>query len=298
MRLVEATKFWIKHLESENCKQTVKTYKNRFIQFVEYFQKEEIEEIDKFALKEFFHHLRQNTNLKTSSIHLTYNTLRNFFNFLVENDVLENNPIKNIKKLKYRSGEVKASEIDKSMNLQTLSEIFQAFEKDLRMNVLLSLLYTTGARIHEILAIKVSNIRGNEILLEKTKTGQPKYIFIDQTVNRLLWKYIKTLPHCSDYLFPSRWQERGGHMTYHAFRAQLKKYFPNINFHAFRETWFSERVEEVPAFALRDLSDTTIQTINHYAKKNKQRALRTFMKTRDLSQLDRIMNNTRFARMY
>lgn len=286
MILANAIQVFLEYSQINNSKNTTKNYFMALKKLLPFFNKEtKIQDINTTKLKELFFQLREK-NIKTSSLNAIHRVFNTFFNFYVYKEIIVSNPMGSIKKFRLKKHEISSSEIDKSLNLLTLSEVFEVFKNDLQMNLLLSLLYTTGARIHEILAIQLKNINGNEILLEQTKTRHQKYIFINKTVNRLLWKYIRTIKNDNGYLFPAAWG-RQGHMHYNTFRGKLKKYFP-FRFHSFRHTWFAERVEDVNPFALRDLSGTSIQTINHYAKRNKSRAFRTFQKTDHLSAIHQI----------
>lgn len=72
----------------------------------------------------------------------------------------------------------------------------------LRNKVMILLMLSTGVRRNECVNIKVSNIHltDNTILLETTKTGQPRYIFVNDEFSALIGKLIKTIGK-SEYLF-------------------------------------------------------------------------------------------------
>ncbi|MGB2706386.1 MAG: tyrosine-type recombinase/integrase [Candidatus Omnitrophota bacterium] len=145
--------------------------------------------------------------LRVSSITSIFTSLKYFFALLLELDVIQEDRVKDSKYLKLRA----APEESRSGELVLDDAKFEALRGYLRKRgsllsrTIFSILYSSGARAHEIVAIKVSNINLElgEIYLEVTKGNKPRLIRVNTETAEVLREYVtRNKLSQADYLFP------------------------------------------------------------------------------------------------
>lgn len=107
--------------------------------------------------------------MKVTTINIRLRALRAFYNFLFKNKVIEVNPMKNIKLLRDRQKTIETlddREIEKLIAVMRKQKSFVSF----RDEVILLVFLDTGIRLSELVGIEVEDIRGNTVIIRKTKT--------------------------------------------------------------------------------------------------------------------------------
>jgi integrase/recombinase XerD len=95
----------------------------------------------------------------------------------------------------------------------------------LRMAAMLELIYATGLRVSELVALPLSAaIRAREVLAVRGKGGKERLVPLGEPAREAVQRWIEARPAClaegegSPWLFPSR----GRHLTRHRFAQELK----------------------------------------------------------------------------
>lgn len=141
----------------------------------------------KEAMIDYIEHLRSKRCLKDTSIKRKIVTLNIFFNYLVEELLLENNPID---KLKFQFK--KERRLPKTLSVKEVTSILKVIERKLgnfkskfsymqnvRDAAILDLLISTGVRICEIASLKLEDVFHNErIILIHGKGRKQRLIYI------------------------------------------------------------------------------------------------------------------------
>jgi integrase/recombinase XerD len=154
-------------VEKGLSKNTIEAYSHglsRFLNHLKEKEVQEVEEISKFDVRGFLLALRKR-NLSTRTIVRNLVAIRTFFKFLVQEGILEANPIENLESPK----------IAKTLpEILTLKEIEQLLERpDLqtplgrRDRAMLEMLYATGMRVSELTQLPTHqvNLEGGYVLL-------------------------------------------------------------------------------------------------------------------------------------
>ncbi len=100
-------------------------------------------------------------NIKSSSLSRKISALRNFFNFLESEKLIEQNPLKNIENPK------KQNKLPKFLSIEEVFKLLDFAEKDnsefgIRLSCILEILYGSGLRISELVNLPISSIQKDE----------------------------------------------------------------------------------------------------------------------------------------
>ena len=179
----------------------------------------------------FISYLNRQLKLKDSSIRRKIITLKNFYNYLLDTEIINSSPFR---KLKFRFKQEK--KLPKTLTVNEISKILKCFDIDptalspftqkeyIRDAALLDLLISTGIRIGEAAALTIDDIILSErTLLIHGKGRKQRLIYISSSQT---WDRIKTLikerKNCNDkHLFVNRY---GQPLSIHGIEDIYKKY--------------------------------------------------------------------------
>lgn len=179
----------------------------------------------------YVNYLSFNLKLKDSSVRRKIITLKTFYNYLLENDIINASPFK---KLKFRYKQER--KLPKTLSITEITKILKCFEIDpstltpfalkkyIRDAALIDLLISTGIRIGEAAAITLEDIIINEhTLLIHGKGRKQRLIYVSSSVT---WDRLKTLmkerkKSDNSFLFVNRF---GLPLSIHGIEDIYKKY--------------------------------------------------------------------------
>lgn len=199
----------------------------------------------------FTKYLKEEKKFEPSSINRHLSSLRSFYNFLLNKEVIKTNPFKLV------NGPKKATKLPNYMKYSEFEVMLSACGDDelgVRNQALLELLFATGARIGEIMNIKIADIDFNNQEIKVLGKGNKERIcYFNEHASASLKKYINTSRPVllknkkSDYLFINH---IGGNLTDRGVRTILdsiiKKSSLNtkITPHTFRHTFATMLLNE------------------------------------------------------
>ncbi|MDR3680516.1 MAG: tyrosine-type recombinase/integrase [Flavipsychrobacter sp.] len=179
---------------------TIYFYRLDLTQFTSFIEKNNypvvIQEIDKVHLK---HYLRDISNWKIKTVKRKVASLKAMFNYLEYEDTIITNPIRRI-----RISLKEASTLPKALSKQEIRLIFDeaykavtttpktkfAYLEKIRNAVVIELLFSTGARVSEIVSLKLQDIDSEtKGLILKGKGDKERII---QICNSDTWSLIET----------------------------------------------------------------------------------------------------------
>jgi site-specific recombinase XerD len=241
---------------------TVTYYKNEFHAAKKIINKQLMEwdekDVEKFILK-------SKKIMKVTTINTRLRALRAFYNFLSKKKILDTNPMKNIKLLRDRQKTIETLD-----NLE-LEELLKAIRKErsfvaFRDEVIVLVFLDTGVRLSELVGIDIQDVRGNKIIIRKTKNMFERIVYLSKTTEEQLQKYLLIRGEVETKKLFINQDE--GPLNSHSIQTRLTKYgkLANINKrvspHTFRHTMAKRMiVSGVDAFSLMQLlghSDITI----------------------------------------
>jgi len=247
----------------------------------------DVSEVDKFHLRRYLRTLttKDNARMSLASENRHYATLRRFFAWLCEEDIISSNPMQNVRRRRPNKdlGEVPAGSIIKALEPEQIKIIFQRCLA-LRDKVLFLLIYTTGLRISEALHVKVEDIQDDHIIIRFTKGNKPRLTFISQKLTPFLREYLKTLSKDTVWLFPG---SNNKPLSYERARQLFGKIIAGLSnsdgsaltIHQLRHTFATERVGHIDSILLMELlGHSDIKTTLRYAKATSKAAREAFKK--------------------
>lgn len=203
-------------------KNTFFSYKNDILQFVEYFNLSTIDDINLIKIEAYLDFL--SSNYSESSHCRKLSSLKVFFNFLCEKNLLESNPLDSIKFPRLRRTIPKIISEKQIMNLIDLSYSDNSY-KGQRLSLMLEIMYATGIRVSEMVSIKIGDLAddySSVLILNKGKS-QRVVPFINK-VQIILKKFLDISKFENNdksiFLFPSN--SKLGHITRNRFFQILK----------------------------------------------------------------------------
>lgn len=138
--------------------------------------------------------LRQDFGKKVSmgTVNSYLRNIKTFFNYCIDNNLLQENPCKRIKNIKCKRNkkeEITSEEFNKIIKVLDLT-LFSEY----RDYVIIQLLADTGMRLGETLALKVSDIdlKNKTIFIdgEIAKGRRDRYVFFSDTMKKILQRWI------------------------------------------------------------------------------------------------------------
>lgn len=205
---------------------TLKAYSSDLNQFFKYEQN-----VLQPNICEFISYLNIKLKLKDTSIRRKIITLKNFYNYLIDCELIVNSPFKKLKfkfrqerKLPKTLAITDISKILKCFNIESTSLTAFAQKGFMRDAALIDILISTGIRIGEAAAIQLNDIIISEhTILIHGKGRKQRLIYISSSIT---WERIKTLVkvrrQCDcPYLFVNRY---GKPLSIHGIEDIYKKY--------------------------------------------------------------------------
>lgn len=224
-------------------------------------------------ISNYIMYLKNDKELKHSSINKIISALKHFFKEIEVRDDSFKNPIKNIKYFKADPFDPeKILRLTRDDIRTMLSSININSEKDLRNSMIMKTLYYTGMRSDELRSLKYKNLLNQDgkviIKLEQTKSQNIQYIPINQVLTEELSNYKNTIMYhftFSDYemedkyIFPSFF-EKNSKLTSNSLNFMLKKIAKNtinkdISAHNFRHAIATEMLLSDNNISISDVQD-------------------------------------------
>lgn len=175
---------------------TINGYQLELKLFLEYFKEMKISQIDTNEIKNFLRFREDNYGINSkNSMERIRGIIKVYFDWLVEENLVKNNPVKKIKPYKQAEG------TKESLDEIEIQEIISACNT-LRDRALIEVLLSTGCKLGELQKIKLKHInwRENTITIEGGDTKN-RVVLLTQQARYHLEKYIKSKDDGTDFLF-------------------------------------------------------------------------------------------------
>ena len=222
---------YIDNLKSNNLsKNTIEAYARdvkKFIEFTE-LRSETHEIIDYITIMAYSEHLRKE-GCANSSIARSIISIRNYYKYLIKNDLSEHDPTAyfTIPKIKGHIPQIlSVEEID-----ELLSSPQESTSKGSRDKAMLELMYATGIKVSELLNLKVYDINLESLYIKcNSDMKNERTIPIGSHAVRCLSQYLKIRPKINlnnlSLLFINT---KGDKMTRQGFWKIIKEYAKSTN---------------------------------------------------------------------
>ena len=172
-------------IKTDRSPLTINIYKrslNKFFSFLNIKTLEDIKNITTINCRDFINSLIE-SNIQKSSINCYLRSLKPMFNYWIENDIIETNPLSKVKLLKTQKKLVSYLSEDE---ISVLVETPNTTPTD---KIILALFLTTGIRREELINIKISDISDQHVIINGKNNKQRKLVLRPE-ICKLLESYI------------------------------------------------------------------------------------------------------------
>ena len=281
--LIEYKQYLI--VERGFSKETIKSYMRDLTQFFDYIESEfklyNIEDINKDHIYQYLKSLH--TRLKDSSIKRHTVSLRQFYLFLVREEIIETNHMSS-----FEIGK-KGTYLPEVLSLEEVNELLDSVEVidpiSSRNRCMLELLYSSGLRVSELCSLTLTNINIQKRFVRCIGKGnKERTIPMNTVVCTYLKEYIENYRNCicedthSSYLFIDK---HGKPLSrdnfYHIFEKIVKKtsITKKISPHTLRHTFATHLLEnDADIRSIQEMlghSSISTTTIYTHISQNKMR---------------------------
>lgn len=170
---------------------TIASYRREIVHFKVYLIQEGIDDynnVDYLMLRGYLTKL-YDKNLAKSSINHRLSALRSFFNYLLKEEFIKDNPFKLIESQKI--GQRNPDFLFQEEMIELLDSIETQGDLGIRNKAMLELMYASGLRCSEVVNLQVNDIDFNQmIILVHGKGGKDRYVPFHEYARDWLIKYI------------------------------------------------------------------------------------------------------------
>lgn len=236
-----------------------------------------VQKITPAHIEEFKEYLRTKRNVKNATINRYLETLGKIFSIGVDNEIISNNPMRKVSKLREDNHKIRFLSVEEEKRLFTeIEREYEVIDKYTRKKKIIQpYLYLkpiiitalqTGMRRGEIFNLKWSNIDFEYRFIEllDTKSGKARKIPLSDTLENLLNNIEKT----SEYVFVNPQTNQPYVDLKHSFTSLMKSAkIENFRFHDLRHTVATRLVEKgIDLLVVKEiLGHSNIETTMRYA---------------------------------
>lgn len=180
---------------------TVKALYLDFAKFLKWFESanEEQYEDDRVTprdIADFRRHLREDRRQAVATVNRCLVTLRRYFNFLLQRQVIKTNPAEGVKELRRVIGPPKAIERSKTRKLLREATV----RNDHRSLAVLSIMLYCGLRVGEVAALELADIdlgeQGGSLRVRNGKGGKERTVPLPVEARKAIRQYFDVRPPC------------------------------------------------------------------------------------------------------
>lgn len=157
-------------------------------------------------------------NYTSKSVSRKLNSIKNFFSFLKEEGIIQNDPSGDIKHPKYKN------ELPRILEAVEYRSLRDACRNDLRATAIVELMLQAGLRIKEIENLKINDVKPNEIYIETYESHDSRNVPLNNSAKTALTRYIEEDRYDtkSKHVFITK---TGRKLLARNIRSLLKRYF-------------------------------------------------------------------------
>ena len=214
-------------IERGLAKNTAKSYKNDLDQLNEFCKKKSLNivKLDEKKLEDYLSKFI-NQGFEKTSLARKISTYTQFFDFLTEEKLIANNPIKNIKQPKLDS------KLPFIISVEDIQSLINNSKQDksnfgIRLNCMIEIMYASGIRVSELVTMTLASLyQDKNFIIISGKGNKERLIPISKDTQDTINNYLKIRKFFFNknkevkWLFPSK-QSKVGHITRQRFSQLL-----------------------------------------------------------------------------
>ena len=208
MKEVQVDKFlFFLKVELNYSELTIKSYQLDLTDFFGFIESKKINylTITNHDVRGYLKYL-DSCNLKNSTISRRISTLRTFYNYLVDENIVENNVFHNVKNPKLEK------KLPNYLNYNEMEELLESIDisttEGLEKRLLIEMFYSTGCRVSEMINVKISDIDfTNKTIRIMGKGSKERIVYFGDYASKYLDNYLSKVK-CDKYLFTNKKGEK------------------------------------------------------------------------------------------
>lgn len=208
MKEVQVDKFlFFLKVELNYSELTIKSYQLDLTDFFRFIESKKINylTITNHDVRGYLKYL-DSCNLKNSTISRRISTLRTFYNYLVDENIVENNVFHNVKNPKLEK------KLPNYLNYNEMEELLESIDisttEGLEKRLLIEMFYSTGCRVSEMINVKISGIDfTNKTIRIMGKGSKERIVYFGDYASKYLDNYLSKVK-CDKYLFTNKKGEK------------------------------------------------------------------------------------------
>lgn len=208
MKEVQVDKFlFFLKVELNYSELTIKSYQLDLTDFFRFIESKKINylTITNHDVRGYLKYL-DSCNLKNSTISRRISTLRTFYNYLVDENIVENNVFHNVKNPKLEK------KLPNYLNYNEMEELLESIDisttEGLEKRLLIEMFYSTGCRVSEMINVKISDIDfTNKTIRIMGKGSKERIVYFGDYASKYLENYLSKVK-CDKYLFTNKKGEK------------------------------------------------------------------------------------------
>lgn len=264
---------YIDHLLARNkSPKTIKTFRSIITSFIEFIGNKDLREVSIWDIDSFLAFLRKK-GYKERSLYTAAVAIKRFIDYLGLTE-----------KLKGFEYPRRPKELPKFLSPEDVRKLINATE-DIRDRLIVSLLYTTGIRVSELIKIRKEDIDLSKNSLKVFGKGsKERIVFFNNYTKKLLKEYLDKYKFGDrDYIFPGRGSETIHYVTVERVLNRLKrkaglskKVTPHILRHSFATYALSQGMDIREIQEL--LGHASLRTTQVYTHVTRERLFKDYLK--------------------
>ena len=187
-------------LIENKSKRTIEQYNLHLTQFAEFFTYKEVKDIDATDIRNFLYAYKQSRGISNISLNNKRSAISSFFSWLADEEYIDKDPTRKIKKIKVTKKKKKAFTADEMERMRIACT-------DIRDRALIEMLASTGCRVSELSSIRLNDI---DFIRKKVriigKGDKERTVFISDQAMIYLNRYLETRQDNNISLFVSKSQ--------------------------------------------------------------------------------------------
>ena len=225
-------------IERGLAKNTASSYKDDLNQLVDFCKKKNLNilELDEKKLEEYLSKFI-NQGFEKTSLARKISTYTQFFNFLIDEKLIDNNPTKDIKQPKLDS------KLPVILSVSDIQNLINSSKQDIsnlgiRFNCMIEIMYATGIRVSELVTMTLASLyQDKNFIIISGKGNKERLVPISKDTQGTINNYLKIRSFFFNkdkevkWLFPSK-QSKIGHITRQRFSQLLSSLADGANLKA------------------------------------------------------------------
>ena len=171
------------YIEKKLSKNTKEAYLNDLEEFCNYLNNPSIKSINTDDIRDYINHLAEEKQ-KDKTIARKIVSIKTFFEYLIKNNIIDNNPSEKISSPKLKKS------IPKVLNINEINKLLEykpTNNKEYRNKAMMELMYASGLRVSELVDLELNNIDFNNNYVRIFGKGKKERIV---PINDIACKYL------------------------------------------------------------------------------------------------------------